>query len=454
MKQSLFYARQRDGSPFTFKHHGKSYRLFKRLDHEDASYYFTFQRDGDRRSVCLETNQRDAAVLKAKLELDAAAHAATLRRYGHVLPGAAPRAVNVATLGEIEAAYQNFAPGMGLGASTVEFNVLSLRRLVRVAQGETIQRWGLTKEQNAAAAERVRSQSSKVLNGALIKAFQRARLAGVATADNAARQSALVSLGSDITHVRSMFTADWQTQYTRDAGLALPDLTEFLNEPVAQPTAQMKVKPDRALLQKTFDALPELWEADPNAYIALRLCAFSLRAGDVSRARRDWIKFGAFDADEDFSRPPVAMHFIEWPMSKGKRMNRVPITEEDAKLFIQHWEREQSKRPEPERPFLLTAGTSYHKNAETRAHGPLLRARAWMRAQGWHSKKLLHELRALYLRKARAQFGNAQADGLRKAADLGGHRSTHTTQTNYTGEAALTVNMVVQVPGLPVGAPS
>jgi hypothetical protein len=116
MKRSIYYAmtEKRDAQgnlvPFGFKYNGRTYRLYKRLESEDAPYYIEFQMHGQRYAPCLNTNQRAVAVINAKLELDKAATEATLRRFGHVLPQAQAKR-SYATLGAIEDAYRRLADG-------------------------------------------------------------------------------------------------------------------------------------------------------------------------------------------------------------------------------------------------------------------------------------------------------------------------------------------------------
>jgi len=72
-----------------------------------------------------------------------------------------------------------------------------------------------------------------------------------------------------------------------------------------------------------------------------------------------------------------------------------------------------------------------------------------MRGLGWTTRTVLHEMRALHLRKMRAQFANADTAALKAAADRAGHRSTSTTENNYTGERSLANdNVIVVLPGV------
>jgi hypothetical protein len=462
MKRSIYYAmtEKRDAQgnlvPFGFKYNGRTYRLYKRLESEDAPYYIEFQMHGQRYAPCLNTNQRAVAVINAKLELDKAATEATLRRFGHVLPQAQAKR-SYATLGAIEDAYRRLAEGADITPGTVHGNILALRVMVRQGRGEVIKHHP-TKAEQRAAAERVRALSSTVLTGALVKAFQRARLASVDGRPECERQSALVSINAYAVGARSIFCADVRTQLTRDAGLHLPDLTGFLEEPLAQPTDQAKVKPSRELLMKTFEASELLWKSDPNAYVAWRLSVYSMRRGDVSRARREWVVQREFDDDADFTKPAVKRWCLEWPMRKGKRLQRVAIPEEDAQLFIQHWEREQSKRAEWERGYLISAaleGNEAKAGAKFRGQAVFNRVNAWMRSLGWTTRKTTHEMRALYARTARAQYAQADAAALRKAGDALGHRDTATTETHYSGEMSLAgENVVIKFPGPSGLAPS
>lgn len=477
MKRSIYYALKGGGLKlataladgekfFTFKCNGGEFRLFKRVDSADAHYYFRFKRAGRSLSPCLGTNNRDVAVRLALAEVQRVEDALTLRRFGHAsLPAHERRAaLRTCTLKELFAAWHELTLGEKLARKTVQTCETSLRVIIRQGLGDPTLRVNMhpSREEIARLCAALDPMSLDVIGGAnggkMVRAFQRARLAAVPAHDQQALQRALATLNATLLKARMMFTEQRQKALRLDYGLTLPDLTEFLHEATDQPTTQMKTRPPRELLVKTFAAADALWRRDPNAYIVWRLACYSLRRGDISRACRDWIKFVDDYDDLDFTKQTVQRWVIEWPMRKGSRMNRVVIPDEEAALFIAHWEAEQTRtldgrpvRREWERPYLVTAGVNSRRDAELRCHQLIHRVSEWMRALGWTTTHTLHEMRAFHLRMARAQYGAAAAAGLKHAAEVGGHRDTHTTEQHYTGAMSVANdNVVIRLPGIKV----
>jgi integrase len=283
-----------------------------------------------------------------------------------------------------------------------------------------------------------------VLTAGIWRRFEERRLATVPAGDSAKRRSVLVSVNAYARGARSIFQPDFLPWYHEDAGLMLPDLSGFMGASISQPNKVPKLKPSRDLLDKTFKAAVAWKNADEPAYMAWMLAVYSLRAGEVQRCERSWLREEEVEDDADFTAVPVKEWVIRSDAGKSDRPRRIAIPATVATELIGYWERTAQQRPAWDQAFILPAG---RPGANSRAQAIIKRARKWMRDQGWTSKKVLHEMRALYLRRHRAQFGKLDEAALRSTADAAGHRDTRTTTDHYTGELSRP-GVIVEFPGL------
>lgn len=441
MKRSVFYARKANGDLFTFQHHGREFRLFKRIDSAAAPYYVHFQMHGQRHKFGTRTNQRDSAVLLAKAEMDRVRDELLLDRYGYQRPE--EHRGKVPTIGQVLEAWRSLSRGEKMSQRTAHEAEMMFRMVIR--QGIEDPRLVPTPNPTAAERERVIAAvdalSMNVIGGAnggkVIRAFQRARLAGTSEHDERRRQSALTSLNSYVIAARMLFTAERLKAYRTEFKLALPDLTEFLEHKLPQATRASKPLPSRELMLATMAAVPALKQNDWPSYAVFLLAYTSgLRRGEIARCQRAWIQQKEIP-QVDFTQPPVPQWGVQLPPeTKGKRARWMPIPEWVATELL-------NAPDKPEGGFLIPAGPRPKINAALRLGAVFKRINAWMRGLGWNTGHTIHELRAYYLRLAREQHGPDVA------RELGGHRSFATTEQSYAGQKSL-AGVVIQFPGMKV----
>ena len=212
----------------------------------------------------------------------------------------------------------------------------------------------------------------------------------------------------------------------------------FMTARLLPPIREGKRKPAQALLRKTFEAAERLKTTDPEMRAGFLLAAYSLRAAEMMKCERSWICQETLEDDFDFMLDGEKVWVIRTNRNvKGKRQRQIPIPAEVAAELVNFWETHSPHWPEEERQYLLPRPVWDGKQWQGRAVDRWLRA--WMRGLGWKSRKLLHELRALFLRRVRSRHG------LDAAAALGGHRDSRTTERNYTGAKSLK-DVVIPMP--------
>jgi integrase len=281
------------------------------------------------------------------------------------------------------------------------------------------------------------------LDGSVWTRFEHGRLARVPEAERAARKSAMETVNSYARAARSIFQARLVALYRAKHGLHLPEagpgtaLHGFLTAPLAQPRREKKRKPPRELVQRTFEAAEVLRGREPAVYAAWLLAAYSLRAAEVMRAEREWIREEEMEDDFDFTVAGVKQWVIRTDLGKSDRSRQIPIPEGVAQWLIEFYESEQRVRPTEGR-WLIPRSVKF-AGMVVFPDSVVRRARAWMRSLGWTTPKLLHEMRALFLRRVRARHG------LDAARELGGHQDERTTENNYTGGKSLR-DVVIPLP--------
>jgi hypothetical protein len=193
---------------------------------------------------------------------------------------------------------------------------------------------------------------------------------------------------------------------TKPPDLNLPDLKPFLEAPLFPKVGKKQYNPpDQLILAKTFAALPDLEQTEPDLYVAIWLAlGFGLRREEICKTRLAWfvtindtphIHLDYKTKNGDY--PTIRCHLDAWPKLQP------------------HLQRARAEG----REHLL------HDN-NRHVHAALWgRLGDWMRNLGWKTQKTLHEFRAF------AGCKIAEAHGLLAASKWLRHESLTTTEENY-----------------------
>ena len=326
-----------------FTHAGRHYKLFKRESTREAPYYVHFQVGRRRYKKSTETNDATTAVVRAKLFIEAVSK----ERWGALAP--VTRAGSVPTVAEVVAEYERRST---LVPRTVRNNVLSLRQVLRTVTGR----------------DEVDGLSVAELSEETARRYQEltARRYASGTDDRReARERALRSSRSTLQQARSLFAHRCLDEYA-SAGMEIPEsVRTFATCRLAGRIAHRGYfQPDDAAIERTFVEVDKLRETDPAAFLAFWLAVGAgLRKGEIAAAQ--WSHVVTRDG----------RMWISGGIGKDGERIEVPI-QERAEKALATFRRESGKIiPEP--------GLEWVR-----------RLNLWLRLQGWHGRKKLHELRA------------------------------------------------------------
>lgn len=319
-----------------------------------AEYYIDVLRYGRRYAHSLNTADLREAVKRRDAELrqiDAAFHSGKIEEVAAILGGHKPSVPVVVKLADVLGVYRRVAKERGVREQSIENNVWALLKIL----GD-----------DAATLEDV--------SRARVSDYVRRTLAERGDDDRTRR-----SIKSMLRQGKSVF-ARWTRDAFREAGVALPDLAEFMEAGAIKAEATKYVRPPEDLVARTMAAGRALKAENPRLYLAFVLAYdLALRAGESAACRWDWFEAAGESAlcaivrREDF-RP------------KG-RDRRVPVPAET-------WAELQALRAGADsRAFVLPEAAATAREALVKRE-----LAAWMRGLGWDAEtypKASHELRKL-----------------------------------------------------------
>jgi integrase len=295
------------------------------------------EREARRFEVALKRSLREASETDRRRVLDAV----SLRR-------------SASKIEEILSEYARAAALRGLVESTIQANTAALLRVLDAS--------GLGPESSAAE-----------LRGAVLTRYAERALAGVGPSDDASRRR---SVQSAATKARSIFSR-WAIDAYKEAGLELPDLSEFLRRTPCTAPRKRWVYPDAGLVARTVEAGRALADTCPDMYCIFSL-AFDvgLRAGEIAGCRRGWIEpVGDRYALRVCTRPEEGFR------PKKDSEGTIPVSRTVGAALV---------RALGDRVFFVVgASKTARYDRVTRDFS------AWMRGLGWSGPSTVHELRKL-----------------------------------------------------------
>jgi integrase len=390
-----------------FKFQGRDYRIFKREDSRDASWYVHFQRRGRRYLRSLDTNAKETAIARARVLIEG------VRSENWALVDGTKLKRAVACFGEVYQVYRQHADERK--AKTTAGNIGALNGILRMVFGCEVDPEGL---------------STSVLSGQLVRQYKCKVEEGTPSAGTGPTelQRAKRSANSYLGQARSIF-GKHTLEFYRDAGLVLPDreqLREFLEAPKFRGVGKSQREynaPSDAVIAATFGALDALKVADPPAFLAICLAmGAALRKGEIMECRRSWF---------------VSRNNRMWicgPMVTKNHDDRLEVP-----ILSEWWARmEGLVKAEPTAVGGNAVGNGEMKRAEARAPDDFVlpgsvterervfrRIGPWMRSLGWKTEKAIHEFRAWVASKIADKYG------IEAARQYLRHEDARTTQNNY-----------------------
>src|SRR5882762_5836603 len=255
---------------YRFKFEGKRYTLLKRNKSRDGTWWIETVIRGRRIVRSLETNIAVAAEQRAIVK-----HIKPAKLGNWAAVADKKLRDDYANLGAVLAAYQPLSVGL-VSPLTVRNNVNSFRLVVRRGLGHD----GMTNEA-------VGSLSSSVLTGKLVADFE-SWMATQAVAQGRDVESNKRSVAGYLRQARSLFKATALPRYA-EKDVKLADVSQFMERQVERAAKIIRQAPDDNLLTQTFTAAQELRKTDRPAYLAFLLGLCSLRRGEISRMKWNWI---------------------------------------------------------------------------------------------------------------------------------------------------------------------
>jgi integrase len=362
-----------------FDYDGHTYRLYRRPKLPTGVWYLDCQIRGRHYQRSTDTTIQKNAEAAAKTLIKAIKD----ERWDALSASRSRR--EFATLESIIAAYET-APERPAAADR---NVYCFRLLLRRATGR----------------ENLTNLTAAALDAKLIRDYKAAVLAPFADpsapVDKAELNRAKRSANSILRQARSLFAKKILSHYT-DAGVHLPDLDPFLNEPpftkVPKPDYQV---PDDVLIQRTFRALHKLrTSGHPEKLNRFKAVCLALGAGlrksEMSPVSWDWFK-------------TVNDHVV----IRGEKIckNNKPL---DLPFQSEVWTWLQSVKPadtQPTDPLLLVGCKTHIENI-------FRKISKWMRKLGWKTQKKIHELRAVIISRIAEEHGIIAARDFARHGDI------------------------------------
>lgn len=413
-----------------FKHHfkfeGTRYSLVKRDNSRDGSWFLRTKIDGQTIMRSLDTNIAATAEQRAIVDYIKPARqgnwtAVDDRRRRDIHP----------KLSKVFACYRQMTIGK-MDSKTVETNINGMELVVRRAQGND----GMSDEQ-------VGELSSGLLKGKLVADFED-WMGRDALANGRDLESNKRTVCAYLRHARSLFKKAALPRYKLN-GVALPDVKEFMTWPVERAVKLERQQVDDGLLRATLEGVKQLLIDDKAVYIAFMLGLCSLRRGEMSKMRWEWVK--VLNGQVCIMLPGRCPHTGE-KITKNGKDRRVPIDPRVVNVLEQYKSERIVGLNFEDEQFVLPSPREGQGGPDCGLRGAQIfkRVSAFMRTMGWRTNKTLHELRALAL------FLVAKNHGLGKAQAVGGHADQRTTQQHYVGMMSVDdvrVNLPMELGGLP-----
>lgn len=366
---------------FTFKHHGRAYRLFKRTDSREASFYFHVMIDGKR--ICRSTgsNQAEEAAKRAGVILDASrggrwdiVEAVKMRQ-------PPPVASATTTFNQVIAVFLGVPVQASLASRKAYLKCLSL----------VLSKYGLTPSDPVAcfSPDLVARWFSDATKAAMAK-------------PQAEQRRAETNANSIMNQALAVFGQSAMDHY-QEAGLEMPDM---------KPT-QAKFRTRRfrgvevsysAPSQAIIDATVKQWEDLPYPLaMALGLVlAFGLRKGEARQARWEWLQSVDGYAVLDGS--------CEVKNGSGRVFAR------GLDPYCTMW----LVLAQDRQGFIIPGSNRDRKEVVWRDMS------TWMRGCGWKTTKTAHAWRAYYGSLVALKWGIFEASTRLR------HASVTTTEKSYT----------------------
>jgi integrase len=343
------------GKDNTFQYQGRTYQLYKRIEHRDAPWQIRFEYATKQHRKSLETNVWKVAVTNAKIYID------SVKAVKWEIAKAQVRGVKAApkvaaTMGEVEPLYRQFAK-----IGSIDNNVWAMGKVLKTVFNVKGEEW--------------KKISLDHVNELLVVKFQNAMIDEYRKdaeknepAQRQATELAKRSSKSIINQARSFFNKDKSlVKLYTEAGLYIPPcVTEFMTVKVQGKIDKGEyLAPPDSVVQAAFTEIGKVALRDPNVFIAFWFATGAgLRRGEIRQCRWEYL---------------VERNGITWisgGIGKDGKTIEVPM---------------QKTALEALAPF---------RKAEGRIMGTEMglefakRLNSWMKFQGWNTEKKMHELRA------------------------------------------------------------
>lgn len=336
-------------------------------------WYFRMMANGKRTKLSLNT--RDVEVAKTRRNgLESRAWA---EKWDEIEGLKAKR--SIATIGDVLKCYGQ-ARELQLAARTYEDNAWALRYILKRVKG----------------MEEVDGLPVTMLDGELVRAWQRLCLANAPLNDKLKADAAAVSCNSVLSQARSVFSKEAYARKIYNQ-LNVPDLLEFRTAPrLEELKRDSYVKPDDGIIKKMWQAAGLLksgfdtahgppWKR-PMLWLVWWLASQTgLRKGELGAMRARWF---VTTPGETLVRTYFEMDFVP----KGKRERDVPV----VAGVEQEW-----RRVAAENGWGTEPGDYVFPNVEGKSRATLMEDLfkefgAWMRENGWPRRQKAHELRKIF----------------------------------------------------------
>jgi len=379
----------------------KSFTLFKRdangdfmpataAGYRDRPWHFRFEYRGRTYSRTLETTDATEAQRRARLKWNEIRNAIQTGEFDR-LDATKTRHPIHATLAELHAAYRT-AP-VRATAQTREKNINATLNLLKRVTGQT-------------ADQLLHTPFPKLLNGDTAEAWFKLELAGVTPH----------SMNSLWRQAASVCNTDGATYTYKKQKILHPCLEDFARTGLVCQKHVSRVAarpPSDEIIARTLEAWSALEER--NLFLAIgHELAFGLRAGEVGQAKVSWwsVKYGTpmLCATGTFKHNPEG--YFEQPALDPF------YTTLRTKALARGWLR-SGDAPAPSDDYLITGTPTY------RADGIEREVSAFLRAQGWETKKTNHALRAYAGSLVCLKYG------VYKAKEFLRHSSVKVTEQHY-----------------------
>jgi len=316
-----------------------------------------------------------------------------------------------ATIGNVIAMYLQGFKGWDITKRSSVDNVCKLRLLLRRAEAESKGEQFVSMQGASIDYSRFDKLPVASLTLKSVKDMQASFLAEAEDVEEELR--AKRNANSVYQGARSVF-AEQPMEHYEAQGLQMPDRAtwQFLSGRLYKKTNRRKVMSEKSVVEKTFEALPELKVSDPNAYRAFMVAAHcSLRRNEMGYLKWSWfrvqddrIALEIPDADGDF-RP------------KGQKGRRI---------IVENWVYRDLLAMRSSKDDYLVEGDEVERLSINRKPPAVVaRLTPWLKAQGVTERLPYHNLRSWWF------SAKVKLDGLLAASQQGGHEDPKTTSDSY-----------------------